>query len=145
MAYYASLGYCVDLSSLFLDKKKQDKRPRRRRRRRTRQQKERGQKQRERKKMFFDLARKSNALAEEQAIELHNEIFFWLIFIFIPVLVIFTKILVKSNNIWNNPTIVGIRKRQLNIFYFKLVHGTILEIIWTITPTIILILIALSI
>jgi len=79
----------------------------------------------------------------EGIIDLHNTIFFWLIFIFVPVVVIFIRILQKSDDIWENPTAHGIIKRNASIIYTKIVHGTILEIIWTITPTIILILIAI--
>lgn len=100
--------------------------------------------------MFQDFARKSQITFQDPAspiaegiVDLHNEIFFWLLFIFIPVLVIFFRIIKKSNNIWSNPTIAGIKKRALSIHYLKLIHGTFLEIIWTVTPTIILILIAI--
>ncbi len=123
--------------------------------------------------MFFDYARKNQITFQDPAspvaegiIDLHNEIFFWLIFIFVPVVVIFIRILRKSDivwfpynhwDVWYNTKFRRIKlmliddraymqlvyARKLSVLSAKLIHGTLLEIIWTIMPTIILILIAI--
>jgi cytochrome c oxidase subunit 2 len=80
----------------------------------------------------------------EGIVDLHNYIFFYLILILIFVLWMFISIINsfffnyrKSSNV---KSLISYRK---NFFVTsKIVHGTILEIVWTITPSFILILIA---
>jgi cytochrome c oxidase subunit 2 len=77
-------------------------------------------------------------------IDLHHTIFFFLLIILIPVLYIFSKILATGNTLWLNPTKEHVNSwRKEYLVISQLVHGTLLEIIWTITPAIILMFIAL--
>lgn len=83
--------------------------------------------------------------------DLHHEIFFWLITIFTVVLIVIIKIVKECTYIIENTENEGLieGKRLLKIFQLnhinknKINHGSILEILWTIAPTIILIMIAL--
>lgn len=101
--------------------------------------------------MFFDFARKHQFAFQDPAspiaegiINLHNDIFWWLIVIFVPVVVIFIRILIKSSNLWDNPkNVTDLGYRKTGFWISKIIHGTVLEIVWTITPTIILVLIAI--
>jgi len=80
----------------------------------------------------------------EGIIDLHHSIFFYLLLILFPVLWMFYRIYLVSSHTWQYPVkshIQNIRKRYLLLN--NLVHGTILEIVWTITPSIILMLIAM--
>jgi len=80
----------------------------------------------------------------EGIIDLHHSIFFYLLLILFPVLWMFYQIFLTSSHNWTYPT-----KEHMNVFrknYLllnNLVHGTVLEIVWTITPSIILMLIAM--
>ena len=76
-------------------------------------------------------------------IDLHHEIFFFLLLILTPVLYVFAKIVQNSNTLWQNPTRDHMDTwRKDNIAITGLIHGTALEIIWTIIPAFILMLIA---
>jgi cytochrome c oxidase subunit 2 len=80
----------------------------------------------------------------EGIIDLHHSIFFFLILILIPVLWMFFIILRNSAHYWAYPTTQNLLTFRKNyIMLTKLTHGTTIEIIWTITPAIILMLIAL--
>ena len=75
--------------------------------------------------------------------DLHDSIFLYLLFILIGVIYFFIKIISRSITQWENPNkehITHFRKDILEIT--NLVHGTAIEIIWTITPAIILMMIA---
>jgi cytochrome c oxidase subunit 2 len=77
-------------------------------------------------------------------IDLHHDIFFFLILILFPVIYIFYHIVADSNYNWHNPHMDHInthRKDALSLA--NLTHGTLLEVIWTITPAIILMLISI--
>jgi cytochrome c oxidase subunit 2 len=80
----------------------------------------------------------------EGIIDLHHSIFFYLLIILIPVLYIFYRIIKDSNDLWMFATadhLKTYRKDYLKIN--NLIHGTVIEIIWTVTPSIILMLIAM--
>jgi cytochrome c oxidase subunit 2 len=80
----------------------------------------------------------------EGIIDLHHSIFFFLLLILCPVLWMFYKILCNSSYFWISPTKEHINTFRKNYLWLNnLVHGTILEIIWTITPSVILMLIAM--
>jgi len=77
-------------------------------------------------------------------IDLHNYIFVYLVLIFIFVIVIFLNIIYDFGIKFNNP------KNKENLFcrftliiVNKITHNTLLELVWTIVPTIILIYIAI--
>ncbi len=77
-------------------------------------------------------------------IDLHHNIFFFLLLILVPVLFISYKIIQNSNFLWNNPTKEHVNTwRKDNLAITNLIHGTILEIVWTILPAVILMLIAI--
>ncbi len=98
----------------------------------------------------FDLPKKLAFAFQDPAspiingiIDLHHGIFFYLILILTPVLFIFFRILIDSHIRWHQEYqnhIETFRKNYLIVN--NLVHGTILEIIWTIIPAIILMFIA---
>lgn len=101
--------------------------------------------------MILDFAKKAQIGFQDPAtplaegiVDLHNTIFFWLIIIFTPVVIIFLRIIKRSQITWDSPTKVSLLKYRKESFVFnRIIHGTLLEIIWTITPTIILIAIAI--
>jgi len=80
----------------------------------------------------------------EGIIDLHHNIFFFLIVIICLVIWVLIQIYINFNHIWEYPN-----KKFLNMRYSfykytsKLFHGTLLEIIWTLTPSIILMFIAI--
>ena len=79
----------------------------------------------------------------EGIIDLHNYIFMYLILIFIFVLVIFGNILVEYFYQYNYPySIRNVFARFILFTGNKVTHGTLLELIWTIIPSIVLIFIA---
>lgn len=80
----------------------------------------------------------------EGIVDLHHSIFFYLLLILFTVLYMFYKIFHRSSHTWQYPTlghIINIRKNYLLLS--NLVHGTVLEIVWTIIPSVILMLIAM--
>jgi cytochrome c oxidase subunit 2 len=81
----------------------------------------------------------------EGIIDLHNHIFFYLILIFILVAWMFYSIVKEFFFNFHYPRKIYhvIKQRQLMLTANKLTHGTLLEIIWTVTPSIILIAIAI--
>lgn len=79
----------------------------------------------------------------EGIIDLHHHICNYLLYILIVVCWILIIIIKKNSYDWNYPTIWDItffRKEYLKINNF--IHGTLLEIIWTVIPSILLIFIA---
>lgn len=80
----------------------------------------------------------------EGIVDLHNYIFFYLILILVFVLWIFVSILKEFFfNLRHPSKIKHLIPLRTNLFLInKITHGTALEIIWTITPSFILILIA---
>jgi len=80
----------------------------------------------------------------EGIIDLHHNIFFFLLLILVQVFWMFYLILLRGNTQWERPNYINLsifRKDYLTLT--NLIHGTLLEVIWTMTPSIILILIAL--
>ncbi len=76
-------------------------------------------------------------------IDLHHSIFLYLLLILTGVIYFLIKIISRSIIQWENPNknhIINFRKNILEIT--NLIHGTTIEIIWRITPAIILMLIA---
>jgi len=100
--------------------------------------------------MFLDFATSGQIAFQNPAtpimegiIDLHHGIFFFLILILTQVLWMFYIIFLRGSHEWKYPHwnhIEIFRKNYLTLN--NLVHGTVLEIIWTITPSIILMLIA---
>jgi len=81
----------------------------------------------------------------EGIIDLHDHIFFYLIVIGFLVLWLFLQIIIKYGiNLFNPKNIKDLQKRY---WYFlitqNLSHGTLIEIVWTLTPSIILMFIAI--
>jgi cytochrome c oxidase subunit 2 len=79
----------------------------------------------------------------EAIIDLHHNIFFYLILIFSLVLVILIVFYIRFSFSWEYPTLKDIIFRKDYLFLNNLVHASWLEIIWTITPSLILLLIAI--
>jgi len=80
----------------------------------------------------------------EGIIDLHHAIFFFLLLILTPVLWMFSNIIKISSHSWRYPNIAHINNFRTNYLMLTgLTHGTLIEIIWTVTPAIILMLIAL--
>ena len=80
----------------------------------------------------------------EGIIDLHHNIFFYLIVITALVLWMLGMILLDFNYKWDFPTkISDISERRNYLLLNNIVHGTWIEIIWTLTPSIILMLIAI--
>jgi cytochrome c oxidase subunit 2 len=101
---------------------------------------------------FFDIPQKFQIGFQDPAtpimegiIDLHHNIFFYLLIIIGLVLWVLSQIYFYFNHIWDYPK----NKRQINARHYfykytsRLFHGTWLEIIWTLTPSIILMLIAI--
>jgi len=80
----------------------------------------------------------------EGIIDLHHEIFFFLLLILTPVLWVFSNIIKISAHNWTYPTIEHVTNFRTNYLVLTaLTHGTLIEIVWTVTPAIILMFIAL--
>jgi cytochrome c oxidase subunit 2 len=80
----------------------------------------------------------------EGIIDLHHSIFFFLLLILIPILWIFKTIILNNAHQWTYPNGLHIVKFQKNYLILnKLTHGTLIEIVWTIMPALILMFIAL--
>lgn len=75
----------------------------------------------------------------EGIIDLHNEISFWLLFILIFIVWILFTIII---NFYIEP-LKDLRTRNLIIKSQFVVHGTFLELFWTISPSLILLAIAI--
>jgi cytochrome c oxidase subunit 2 len=79
----------------------------------------------------------------EGIIDLHNHIMFYLVLILVFVLYMFFSILRDFYQPYTNPeTLDDLKLRQILLKGNAVVHGTLLEIIWTLTPSFILMLIA---
>lgn len=75
--------------------------------------------------------------------DLHDSIFFYLLFILIGVIYFLVQIISRSILQWESPNKEHIQNFRKNILEISnLIHGTAIEIIWTITPAIILMMIA---
>jgi len=100
--------------------------------------------------MFLEIARNFQISFQDPAspimngiIDLHHEIFFFLIIILFPVLYVFFYIVADSNYNWFNPNKEHIQNHRKDVLSLaNMTHGTLLEVIWTITPAIILMFIA---
>ncbi len=81
----------------------------------------------------------------EGIIDLHHNIFFYLLIIIGLVLWILSQIYFNFNHIWDYPETTAHLKSRILFFKHtsRLFHGTWLEIIWTLTPSIILMFIAI--
>eukprot|EP01119_Soliformovum_irregulare_P005724 TRINITY_DN17475_c0_g1_i1.p1 TRINITY_DN17475_c0_g1~~TRINITY_DN17475_c0_g1_i1.p1 ORF type:complete len:262 (-),score=-58.93 TRINITY_DN17475_c0_g1_i1:49-834(-) len=80
----------------------------------------------------------------EGIIDLHHNIFYYLIIITALVMWMLRQILVEFNYRWDFPkTEKDIKERNNYLLLNNIAHGTWLEIIWTLTPSIILMLIAI--
>jgi cytochrome c oxidase subunit 2 len=81
----------------------------------------------------------------EGIIDLHHNIFFYLIIITCLVIWMLCQIYFNFNHIWDFPQNVNDLDSRVKFFKYtsKIFHGTWLEIIWTLTPSIILMFIAI--
>ena len=102
---------------------------------------------------FFDFAFNNTIYFQNPAsstccgiLDLHNYVMLWLIIIFFPLVYIFFNILKNNNIIWEYPEFFN-HKNKINIskiiYLNTFIHGSTLEVIWTIIPAIILIFIAI--
>jgi cytochrome c oxidase subunit 2 len=79
----------------------------------------------------------------EGIIDLHHNIFFFLILILSLVLYLFFSLLHKFYYLWMFPTTKSLNLFQKNYLVLNsIVHGTLLEVVWTLVPSFILLLIA---
>lgn len=79
----------------------------------------------------------------EGIIDLHHNIFFVLLLILGVVTFILGTIIKDSSYVWENAEASFIEQRKKYLAYNQIVHGTLLEIIWTIIPSVVLFLIAI--
>jgi cytochrome c oxidase subunit 2 len=79
----------------------------------------------------------------EGLIDLHHNIMFILILIFGLVTCLIFLILKDTTYIWIRPSIKFIERQKQYLSFSNIIHGTALEIIWTIIPSIILFVIAI--
>lgn len=79
----------------------------------------------------------------EGIIDLHHNIFFVLLLILGVVTFILGTIIKDSAYVWHTAKESFIEKRKKYLAYNQIIHGTLLEIIWTIIPSVILFLIAI--
>jgi len=79
----------------------------------------------------------------EGLIDLHHNIMFILILIFGLVTSLIFMILKDTSYIWIRPSKIFITRQKQYLAFSNIIHGTSLEIIWTIIPSIILFIIAI--
>jgi len=98
---------------------------------------------------FFDFPKLGQLAFQDPAspiaegiIDLHHNIFFYLILISVLVIYVLCQLLRKFSFAWSQPDKASLEFRRDYLTFNKLNHGTLIEIIWTITPSIILMLIA---
>jgi cytochrome c oxidase subunit 2 len=99
---------------------------------------------------YFDIARPGQINFQDPAtpimegiIDLHHNIFFYLIVITALVLWMLVQIMLNFSYNWDHPYMAShVKSRNNFLLLSNIVHGTWLEIIWTLTPSIILMLIA---
>jgi cytochrome c oxidase subunit 2 len=99
--------------------------------------------------MILDLARNWQLNFQDPAtplmeglIDLHHNIMFILILIFGLVTSLIFMILKDTSYIWIRPSKIFIERQKQYLAFSNIIHGTALEIIWTIIPSIILFVIA---
>lgn len=99
--------------------------------------------------MFFDFPKIGQIGFQDPAspiaegiIDLHHNIFFYLLLISVLVIYVLCKLLQRFSFTWSKPDNKNINFRDNYSLLNNLNHGTLLEIIWTITPSIILMMIA---
>jgi len=100
--------------------------------------------------MLFDLAREWQLNFQDPAsplmeglIDLHHNIMFILILIFGLVTSLIIMILADTSYIWIKPTKNYIDRQKQYLSFSNIIHGTILEVVWTIIPSVILFVIAI--
>ncbi|KAM9955023.1 hypothetical protein ACTFIR_012867 [Dictyostelium discoideum] len=79
----------------------------------------------------------------EGIIDLHNYIFFYLIVVAVFIGWVMGRILWRFSYKWSYPTISDIEIFKNFTAYNQIIHGTVIEIVWTLIPTVILYLIAI--
>lgn len=80
----------------------------------------------------------------EGIVDLHNYIFMYLVLIFVFVLVIFVNILVDFFHVYTDPSDdLEVFRRYALLRGNKITHGTLLELVWTVIPSIVLVFIAI--
>jgi cytochrome c oxidase subunit 2 len=99
---------------------------------------------------FFDLPRQGQWNFQDPAsplmegiIDLHHNILFVLLLILGVVTFLMFSILKDTSYIWTKPNKEHIERQKKYLQFNGLVHGTVLEIVWTIIPSIILFVIAI--
>jgi cytochrome c oxidase subunit 2 len=79
----------------------------------------------------------------EGLIDLHHNILFILLLILGVVTYLLLIIIRDTSYIWIKPTKSNIRRQKLHLDFSYINHGTILEIVWTLIPSLILFIIAI--
>jgi len=79
----------------------------------------------------------------EGIIDLHHNIFFVLLLILGIVAFLLLAIVKDGSYIWNNISLSHIQRQRKYLQFNGIIHGTVLEIVWTIIPSIILFIIAI--
>lgn len=99
--------------------------------------------------MYFDFPKLGQLSFQDPAspiaegiIDLHHNIFFYLILISVLVIYILCQLLNRFHFPWSNPDRNSLTQFGDYLVVNKLNHGTVLEIVWTIIPSLILMLIA---
>jgi cytochrome c oxidase subunit 2 len=100
---------------------------------------------------FFDFSTVGQLLFQNPAtpiaegiIDLHHNIFFFLLLILTQVLWVLYIIFLRGSHLWQYPEFTHISNFRKNYLVLNnQIHGTFLEIVWTITPSIILMMIAI--
>jgi cytochrome c oxidase subunit II len=100
--------------------------------------------------MLFDLARNGQFNFQDPAsplmeglIDLHHNIMFILILIFGLVTALITLIVIDATYSWICPFKEDVQRHKRYLSFSNILHGTTLEVLWTIIPAVILFVIAI--
>jgi cytochrome c oxidase subunit 2 len=100
--------------------------------------------------MFFDLPRNyqwnfqdPGSPTMEGIIDLHHNVLFILIVILGVVTYLLFAIMKDASIVWMFPNKIRINRQQQFLQFNGIIHGTILEIVWTIIPSLILFIVAI--
>src|ERR1700761_4462697 len=100
--------------------------------------------------MIFDLPRNyqwnfqdPGSPTMEGIIDLHHNVFFILLIILGVVSYLMIALIQDSSLLWTTPSYQKVLRQKQFLQYNSIVHGTALEIIWTLIPSIILFIVAI--
>jgi cytochrome c oxidase subunit 2 len=100
--------------------------------------------------MFFDLPRNYQWNFQDPAsptmegiIDLHHNVLFILIVIMGVVTYLLFAIMKDASILWMFPTKTRVKRQQQYLYFNGIIHGTVLEIVWTIIPSLILFIVAI--